>query len=109
MHSAFQAGDLEAAESQMPQPQGKAATFGLPKEGSSAEQEVGHLSTAFCAVNVSSSIRVTMEIREQEHTLRGAASASSTFLGFAIVGKLGRTSKIATHLPKQRQLMLFEM
>lgn len=95
MHSAFQAGDLEAAESQMPQPQGKAATFGLPKESSSTEQEVGHfLSTAFCAVSVSSSIRVTTEIREQEqeHTLWGAASVFSTFPGFAIMWKLGRKS-----------------
>lgn len=64
MHSAFQVGDLEAAESQMPQPQGKSATFGLPKESSPAEQDVGHfLSTAFCAVNVSSSIRVTTKVR----------------------------------------------
>lgn len=67
MHSAFQAGDLEAAESQMPQhaPQGKAATFGLSKESSPAVQDVGHfVATAFYAVNVSSSIRATMKIRE---------------------------------------------
>lgn len=65
MHSAFQVGDLEAAESQMPQPQGKAATFGLPKESSLAEQDVGHvLSTAYHAVNGSSSIRATMKIRD---------------------------------------------
>lgn len=64
MHSAFQVGDLEAAKSQMPRPQGKAATFGLPKEGFSAEQDVGpFLSTAFCAVDVSSSITTTTTIR----------------------------------------------
>lgn len=65
MHGAFQMGDLEAAESQMPQPQGKAATFGLPKENSPAEQDVGHfLPTAFRAANVSSSIRATTKIRD---------------------------------------------
>ena len=65
MHSEFQVGDLEDAESQMPQPQGKAATFGLPKESSPAEQDVGHfLSTAFRAVNVCSSIRATTKIRD---------------------------------------------
>lgn len=65
MHSAFQVGDLEAAESQMPQPRGKAATFGLPKESSPAEQDVGHfLSAAFPAVNVSSSTTATGKIRD---------------------------------------------
>lgn len=64
MHSAFQVGDLEAAKSQMPQPQGKAATFGLLKEGFSAEQDAGHfLSTAFCAADVSSSIIITTTIK----------------------------------------------
>lgn len=64
MHCAFQAGDLEAAESQMPQPRQKAATFGLPKESSPADQDVGHfLATAFHVVNVSSSIKATTKNR----------------------------------------------
>jgi len=64
MHSAFQVGDLEAAESQMPQPQGKAATLALPTESSSAEQDSGHfMSNAFLAVYVSSSITTAMNIR----------------------------------------------
>lgn len=65
MHRAFQVGDLGAAESQMPQPQEKAATFGLPQESSPAEQGVGHfLTTALHAGSVSSSSRATLKIRD---------------------------------------------
>lgn len=64
MHSAFQVGDLEAAESQMPQPQGKAATLALPTESSSAEQDIGHFMTnAFLAVYVSSSVTTATKTR----------------------------------------------
>lgn len=66
MHRAFQVGDLGAAESQMPQPQGKAATFSLPQESSPAEQGVGHFPpAAFHPGSVSSSSRIR-DLGQQE-------------------------------------------